>query len=589
MHNKRSKRILSILLIAVIAFSIAAATPIMAGASSNTMAPILSNGRAERTSATEATVRFESDIGGMYYYQVGGTVASASSLIGVFDRANMFYGQNTIYVDGLSSAAQTVYVAAADTAGNISNLLTINVPAYGTNASVSPATASFSKADAKDITVTLDRNAYTLQSVRNGAYTLVAGTDYTVSGTSYTIKASYLSTLAVSSQTITFYMSGGTNPTLVVTVTETTAGNASISPVSAAFNKSDARDIAVTLNRGNYTLSSIRYGSYTLVAGTNYTVSGNVYTLKASYLNTLAVGNQTITFYMSGGTNPALTITVSQATSITPAAATFDKNNAADIAVNLNRGTYTLQSIRNGAYILTAGVDYTMNGNTYTIKASYLNTLAAGSNQAIVFYMSGGTNPVLTVTVTASVAQGKIFPFTDVAANVWYFNDIRIAWETGLIDGRTPTAFAPNSNLTYAEAVKLAACMRELYVTGKVTLVNGSPWYQTYVDYAKANGIISKDYDWNASATRAGYMEIFANALPAASFTIINYVPDGAIPDVPMTHPQAAAIYKLYRAGILQGVDTAHNCSPEANIKRSEVAAILTRMMYIDERIGFTI
>ena len=53
-------------------------------------------------------------------------------------------------------------------------------------------------------------------------------------------------------------------------------------------------------------------------------------------------------------------------------------------------------------------------------------------------------------------------------------------------------------------------------------------------------------------------------------------------------YPGAAAVYKLYRAGILQGNDTAHTCNPGANIRRSEVAAILTRMMNPDVRISFS-
>jgi len=43
----------------------------------------------------------------------------------------------------------------------------------------------------------------------------------------------------------------------------------------------------------------------------------------------------------------------------------------------------------------------------------------------------------------------------------------------------------------------------------------------------------------------------------------------------------------MYRAGIVQGVDGAHNCNPNANIKRSEVATILTRMMNEGVRISF--
>jgi hypothetical protein len=47
------------------------------------------------------------------------------------------------------------------------------------------------------------------------------------------------------------------------------------------------------------------------------------------------------------------------------------------------------------------------------------------------------------------------------------------------------------------------------------------------------------------------------------------------------------AIYRLYRAGIVWGVNAARECNPSANIKRSEVAAILTRMMDSSARVRF--
>ncbi len=177
--------------------------------------------------------------------------------------------------------------------------------------------------------------------------------------------------------------------------------------------------------------------------------------------------------------------------------------------------------------------------------------------------------------------------FIDVDPNAWYSKDVKIASDMGLIDGKTFNTFAPEDYLTYAEAVKLAACMNQKSITGSVTLKNGNPWYQTYVDYAKEKNIIKSDLNWDSYATRAGYMEIFANAI--SNLNPKNVVEDGKIPDVPMSHANSAAIYKLYRAGILQGVDDKHNCNPESNIKRSEVAAILTRMMNPNERLSFQI
>ena len=180
-------------------------------------------------------------------------------------------------------------------------------------------------------------------------------------------------------------------------------------------------------------------------------------------------------------------------------------------------------------------------------------------------------------------------PFSDVVGEDWFIDDVIFANSIGLIDGRTPTEFCPNENMTYAEAVTLAARMHQYYTTGKITLKNGDPWYKSYVDYAKENGIIDKDYEWKAPVTRAGYIEIFANALPDEAFAVINDIDDDFVPDVPADHPQAAAIYKLYRAGILQGNNAEYECMPDTNIKRSEVAAIVTRMLKADARIEFDI
>ncbi|MBR5307263.1 MAG: S-layer homology domain-containing protein, partial [Clostridia bacterium] len=180
-----------------------------------------------------------------------------------------------------------------------------------------------------------------------------------------------------------------------------------------------------------------------------------------------------------------------------------------------------------------------------------------------------------------------INPFADVASDAWYTEDVLYAVETGLINGKTKDEFRPDDNLTYAEAVKLAACMNQLYTSGDITLANGEPWYQPYADYCKENKIIRTDYSWNDNATRVGYMYIFACALPDEAYEEINNIPEDSIPDVPSSAPYADPIYKLYRAGIVTGVDADHNCNPTASIKRSEVAVIVARMMNTDKRIRF--
>ncbi|MCR5683360.1 MAG: S-layer homology domain-containing protein [Clostridiales bacterium] len=176
--------------------------------------------------------------------------------------------------------------------------------------------------------------------------------------------------------------------------------------------------------------------------------------------------------------------------------------------------------------------------------------------------------------------------FKDVPEGAWYYSDVMAAVKEGLVNGRTADTYCPDENMTAAEAVKLAACMNEIRTTGQITLTNGDPWYAPYVEYAKAAGIISADYAWNEPITRADYMTIFAHALPDGNYVEVNAIPDGGLPDVAGDAPHAAEIYKLARAGIVQG-DENHNVNPGDAIRRCEVAAILTRMMHPEKRVSF--
>ena len=173
-----------------------------------------------------------------------------------------------------------------------------------------------------------------------------------------------------------------------------------------------------------------------------------------------------------------------------------------------------------------------------------------------------------------------IFPFEDVKENDWFFADVKSAHKNGLINGKAETLYCPDDNMTYAEAVKLACALHQLDKDGKVTIPNGSTfWYSTYMDYALINGIIEEDLSNKANEpiTRKEYVYIFYKALPEEKFTEINTISAGAIPDVE-SGKYYHRIYTFYRAGILTGSDEKGTFSPDSNIRRSEVAAILTRM-----------
>lgn len=191
--------------------------------------------------------------------------------------------------------------------------------------------------------------------------------------------------------------------------------------------------------------------------------------------------------------------------------------------------------------------------------------------------------------VFASCGATSANKFKDVKKTDWFYEDVNRACELNLINGRSETEFAPEEKLTYAEAVKLAACMHQVYTKDEPLVMNGESWYQVYVDYCREKKIIEKEYPWGESISRGAYMDVFSRALPSAALPVINTVDDGMIPDVAMTHPYAKSIYMLYRAGIVCGQDDEGNCVPDSFVKRSEVAAILTRMMDETMRVSITL
>ena len=180
--------------------------------------------------------------------------------------------------------------------------------------------------------------------------------------------------------------------------------------------------------------------------------------------------------------------------------------------------------------------------------------------------------------------------FNDVSFGYWYGKYVAKAFALGLMQGRDGSIFAPGDSISIAETITLAARLHNIYNGGDGYFEQSEPWYRVYVDYACENGIIHTD-KWNyyASATRRRFVSILEKALPAAELNAISDVPDNTIPDVLVTDPAAAAIYRLYRAGVLTGSDALGTFYPEEYIDRSAVAAIVSRMAVRSMRVEFSL
>lgn len=177
--------------------------------------------------------------------------------------------------------------------------------------------------------------------------------------------------------------------------------------------------------------------------------------------------------------------------------------------------------------------------------------------------------------------------FRDVAADAWYSGNVAAAYQLGLMKGTGANMFAPEKNITIAETVTLAARIHSTYHTGKDTFdtYDGGNWYDPYVNYARNNGIISENYNFNLPATRETFAHILAQALPSSA---LQPVRAKTIRFADASHiVYGSDVDLLCKAGIVNGVPSGGvaNFLPQNTITRAEASAIVTRMAKPELRI----
>ncbi|MDQ0116208.1 X2-like carbohydrate binding domain-containing protein [Paenibacillus harenae] len=361
------------------------------------------------------------------------------------------FGGTTITIKKEYLAAQPIGTTSLTFtfSGGITRTLTVSV--MDTTPVISPTTGSFDKlASAQaDVMSTMTLNGHTLNSITNGGETLAAVTDYTVSsGTTVTIKKEYLAAQTVGITSLVFHFSSGTTRTLEITVSDTTP---IISPATGSFDKKTTAwaDVTTTMTLNGHTLSSIANGGVSLVANTDYTVSGNALTIKKEYMATQPVGSTNLTLHFSSGTSLLLTITVSDTTPIiTPSTGNFDRKTSAqaDVTTVMTLNGHTLNSIANGVTTLVANTDYTVTGSTVMIKMEYLAKQPVGTT-TLTFTFSGGITQTLVIAIRHTTRPPTTPEIPTVGVEVLVNEKVVIAGTatTASIDGRTVTTLAVDS------------------------------------------------------------------------------------------------------------------------------------------------
>jgi len=188
-------------------------------------------------------------------------------------------------------------------------------------------------------------------------------------------------------------------------------------------------------------------------------------------------------------------------------------------------------------------------------------------------------------TKTHTYADGT---FDDVKNTSWYSKEVASAYELGFMNGKAEGQFAPDGNVTVAEAITMASRVHAIY-NGKEIAKTEGKWYDMYVQYALSNGIISEGQyeNFDRNIMRYEMAVMFADSMPESYFAAKNNVKE--IPDVNEKEEYHDKLMMLYNAGVVMGSTEYGDFLATNSIKRSETAAIINRVALPENRLVKTL
>ena len=254
---------------------------------------------------------------------------------------------------------------------------------------------------------------------------------------------------------------------------------------------------------------------------------------------------------------------------------------------NANSHVVNLESVDVDGRTLTAGTQYvatTATGADATtavfLKASYLNTLSAGTHTLTLHFKGGAT------AVGAFTIENYTNKFLDVSPNDWFYKGVQAMNASGLLTGTTDTHFDPNASMTRGTVVTL------LYkFTGEPSVagfnnpfpdVTAGQYYTNAVIWAATNGIVT-GHDTGLFApqdlmTREQFAVVLFRYQNALGNTAMDVLMDRTYSDFSQVSTYAqSAVNKTTMQGVFRDwpVDAQNRFQPKANVTRAELAAVM--------------
>ena len=366
----------------------------------DTIAPTLTADSASRDSETDATVRFTSDEAGTYYYAVVESGDTAPTIDTTVAGTSCDTTEQTISLNNLTAGAKDIYIVAKDAAGNVSQSLKIEIPAY----TVVP----------KTYTLTVDLNGGSGSTI-GGTYP--AGEVVNINAGS---RSNYRFDGWTSSNGGSFADASSASTTFTMPAADTTI-TAAWSYIGGGGSTTDYYRLTFETNGGSE-ISSIRRAEYTTIDLTDYTPTREGYEFTGWY------ADENLTEKITSIRLTRNTTVYAGWEEIKENPSTGFENPFTDVSEN----------------------DWFFND----VKFVYQNGLMNGTS-ATTFSPEGTTSRGMIVTILWRMAgspdmEDKIwgYPFADVDATAYYGTAVYWARLNGIAGGYDDATFGPNDPIT---------------------------------------------------------------------------------------------------------------------------------------------
>lgn len=185
----------------------------------------------------------------------------------------------------------------------------------------------------------------------------------------------------------------------------------------------------------------------------------------------------------------------------------------------------------------------------------------------------------------AAEAQSAADKFTDVPSDAWYLKELDYAVYNGYISGTSATTFSPDGSLTRGQFVTILGRMLGVdtskYTTTPFKDVDMKSWYGSYVEWARANGVVNgtsaTTFAPNSNLTVEQMATIIANYINKNGLLLIWYTESGQYKDVSSTSGWAVANMEMMRMYGLLHTDANGNVNPRKDASRAEGAYTLVK------------